>query len=539
MTWTITGEHLVPARPLWENRREQAVMAMATARPRTSLDDVELASLAVAGDGHAFATLYDRHERRVYGFCLRMLANEDAAADAAQETFMRLLVRLPAMRGRDLNFIAYALTTARHACYDALAARARVQPVADAPEPAGPEPGALELDPERSALLRSTREDVSAANAKLPPRQREVLALRELEQLSYEDIGAAMELNANAVAQLISRARIGLRDLLRGGQLESIATSSPDCARALPLLARMQDAQRAAADELDWLHAHLAGCERCRLSRAAMEEAGVSYRALGPIVVLAWLRRSTIARAAELVHADWSSLVAQPAPHAGEPALDGAGTAGSGEDGVARAGGPPAGVLGAARARRHSHHVRRALVLVAAFAILLALLLTASLHRDGYVPLSPDSALRSARPPVAVVGAPHLGRRRRHSTHPAATGAEPPAATTAAPLPGIATLAAPPHAVAHRAPRAHVPSSTPVSVPVTTPPPATPTSSTPAPPPSTPGSGQAPPPAPTGGSPGGSGGSGGSGTSGSGSGGGGCVLACPGPPPGGGSPPGG
>jgi RNA polymerase sigma-70 factor (ECF subfamily) len=512
-------------------------MAIPTARLTTSLDDVELATLAVSGEGQAFATLYDRHERRVYGFCLRMLADEDAAADATQETFMRLLVRLPALRGRDLNFIAYALTTARHACYDALAARARVRPVADAPEPGGPEPGAVELDPERSALLRSTREEVGAANAKLPPRQREVLALRELEQLSYDDIGAVMELNANAVAQLISRARIGLRDLLRGGQLASIAAFSPDCARALPLLARMQDAERAAGDELDWLRSHLAGCDRCRLSRAAMEEAGVSYRALGPIVVLAWLRRSTIARAAELVNADWSTLAAQPAPQAGEPARDGPGTSGPADPGSVAVGGVAAAALGPPRTRRHGQHARRAVALVGALALLLVLLLVASLHRDGYVFVSPDSALRSARPPVAVVSPPRAGAHRRRTHRQAATVSEPPATATGTQAPGITAPPAPPRVVAHhRPPRAHVPGSTPVSVPVTTPPP-TPTSSTPAPSPSPAGSGQTTP-TPVGGSPGGSGGTG---TSGSGSGGGGCGLtpACPGPPPGGGSTPGG
>jgi len=253
-------------------------MARPTARPSTAapprgtLDDHELARLAIAGDGDAFAQLYDRHERRVYGYCLRMLGTPDDAADATQETFMRLLRRLPALEGRDVNFIAYALTTARNACYDAIEARRRVQPVAEPIDrlalttraPIGlyaGEPSEISLDPERAALLAATREDVRAANARLPERQREVLALRELEQLSYEQIGEIVHLNENAVAQLISRARIRLREELRGDALASIAASSPDCERALALLARLQDTQRSDVEELGWLGTHMDSCE--------------------------------------------------------------------------------------------------------------------------------------------------------------------------------------------------------------------------------------------------------------------------------------
>ena len=127
-------------------------------------------------------------------------------------------------------------------------------------------------------------------------------------------------MNDNAVAQLISRARIRLREEIRGDALESIAAVSPDCERALPLMACSQDAQRAGADEMDWLRAHMAGCETCRSRRAAMEEAGVSYRALGPIVPLAWLRHTTIARAARFVGADWSHLAGSaPGTHGAAP----------------------------------------------------------------------------------------------------------------------------------------------------------------------------------------------------------------------------
>jgi RNA polymerase sigma-70 factor (ECF subfamily) len=271
-----------------------------------ALEDRELAALAIDGQGEAFGELYDRHEQRVYGFCLRMLGSPHDAADATQETFVRLLRRLPGLAGRELNFVAYLLTTARHACYDMITSGRRVEPVADAREPKRSVPGPLEEDPERAALLAAAREQVERATAALPARQREVLALREIECLSYDQIAEIMDLKANAVAQLISRARIKLREAIRGGALISIKAASLDCDRALPLIAHRQDAEPSA--ELDWLRSHLARCAICRARQSAMQDAGVSYRLLIPVVPLIWLRQATIARAAEQVGEDWSEV---------------------------------------------------------------------------------------------------------------------------------------------------------------------------------------------------------------------------------------
>jgi len=112
---------------------------------------------------------------------------------------------------------------------------------------------------------------------RLPVRQREALALCELEGLSYEEIAAVMEVNRNTVAQLIFRGRINLVDELRGTPLASAAVPSPECERALPLIAMRHDGQlETASRDAAWLDAHLDGCERCRLGVEAMQDAGLS-----------------------------------------------------------------------------------------------------------------------------------------------------------------------------------------------------------------------------------------------------------------------
>jgi DNA-binding CsgD family transcriptional regulator len=148
----------------------------------------------------------------------------------------------------------------------------------------------------------------------LPERQREALALRELEELSYDEIAEIMDMNRNSVAQLISRARISLRDELRGGALASIAVSSPECERALPLIAMRDDGQLdVESDDSAWLDGHMSSCHTCRLGLEAMQEAGTSYRAWTPIAAAPWLFKETLAKAAELTGSDWSETIAERA----------------------------------------------------------------------------------------------------------------------------------------------------------------------------------------------------------------------------------
>ncbi len=279
-------------------------------------DEGRLARAAAAGDGAAFAALYDSYEKRIYNFCLRLVGSQEDAADATQDAFVKVLQRLPKITG-ELNFGAYLFTAARNASYDIIGRRKRAEPVEEIGDVSGrplhgDERGHIDLDPERAAMLAALQESVQAANARLPERQREVLALRELDEMSYDDIAVVMDMNRNSVAQLISRARIKLRDELVGSALASVSSATPDCQRALPLIAMRQDGQLDDADDKAWLKAHIADCATCKVSIDAMEEAGVSYRAWAPIVPLLWLRKATIAKAAQRTGFNWSDAADSP-----------------------------------------------------------------------------------------------------------------------------------------------------------------------------------------------------------------------------------
>jgi RNA polymerase sigma-70 factor (ECF subfamily) len=286
-------------------------------------DEERLARAAAAGDGGAFATLYERYERRAYNLAYRLTASEDDAADAVQDAFVKVLRRLPKLEDRELAFGSYLFTATRNASYDLMSKRKRTEPSDAIPEAAVPigaaagggfglDPGDPHEDPDRKLLLESQQEEIRAANERLPDRQREALALRELEELSYDEIAEIMDMNRNSVAQLISRARLKLRDELRGGALASIAVSSPECERALPLIAMRDDGQLdVAGDDAAWLDGHLSGCHTCRLGVEAMQEAGTSYRAWAPLAAAPWLFEETMAKAAALTGSDWSETIAE------------------------------------------------------------------------------------------------------------------------------------------------------------------------------------------------------------------------------------
>jgi hypothetical protein len=127
-------------------------------------------------------------------------------------------------------------------------------------------------------LAATVARELAAATASLPERQREALALREMLRLSYEQIGAVMEIDAAAAAPLLARARLRLRAERRGGETEA----GPPCTdrdRALRLLASRQDSEPLSGEDDEWLLAHLAGCASCDMAHAAMLEASVCYRA--------------------------------------------------------------------------------------------------------------------------------------------------------------------------------------------------------------------------------------------------------------------
>ncbi len=305
-------------------------------RDATTPDGV-LVQEAAAGSGTSYGELYDRYADQVYNYCLRVTGSPDDAADATQEAFVNVLRRLQDDRKPVLEFSSYLFAAARNESYALMKRGARVEPSDTLPE----QPAVtvdVETQPERAAILHDSQEAVRRANATLPPRHREVLALRELGDHSYGEIGRIMGISENSAAQLIWRARSKLRDAMTAGAVASVVATSTDCERAQVLLSRIQDGEP--VDELDrhWLDRHLDECGSCRAARGMLLEVGAFYCAWVPVVAGLALKADTLTVAGSLIGADWSGVAASSAGGGGASG-GGAGGGAGGAGGTGGAGG--------------------------------------------------------------------------------------------------------------------------------------------------------------------------------------------------------
>ena len=307
----------------------------AVARPATSAPDGVLVQQAAAGGGSSYATLYDRYSEQVYNYCLRLTGSPHDAADATQDAFVNVLGRLQRDDSPVLDFSSYLFAAARNESYALMRRRSRTEPTDEAPEPASPEPD-VETDPERAALLRDSQEAVREANAQLPPRHREVLALREVAGRSYVEIGAIMGISENAAAQLIWRARSKLRVALTAGAISSVVASTENCETAQLLINRLHDGEPVTDAEQKWLDEHLEECGKCRAARGMVLEVAASYRMWAPVALLAGMKANVLAQAGHVIGADWTAAHLAGA-HAGGAHLGGLAKAPTGPQAAAGA----------------------------------------------------------------------------------------------------------------------------------------------------------------------------------------------------------
>lgn len=171
---------------------------------------------ARGGDASAFEELVRMYEAPVYRLALRMCGGRaEDAQEVAQEAFLAAWRGLPRFRGQ-CRFSSWLYKLTANAAVDHLRREKRrpaAVPLENAGEPADPHTPQEEL--ERRELHRA----VQQALDRLTPEHREVLLLRQMQGLSYQEIGAALSLEEGTVKYRISRAKRQLRTILAEGNL--------------------------------------------------------------------------------------------------------------------------------------------------------------------------------------------------------------------------------------------------------------------------------------------------------------------------------
>ena len=183
------------------------------------------------GDANAFEYLVAAYEKNVYNLALRMTGNPEDAADMTQETFIKAYNSLSAFRG-DSKFSVWLYRIATNVCLDFLRKQKKTQSFSLSMEDDDGEEGELELPdlrrlPEDELEKKLTRDAVQRGLAQLPEDARQILLLREIQGLSYEEIGEALGLEPGTVKSRIFRARKKLcAFLLADGNIPDAFTSS-------------------------------------------------------------------------------------------------------------------------------------------------------------------------------------------------------------------------------------------------------------------------------------------------------------------------
>jgi RNA polymerase sigma-70 factor (ECF subfamily) len=155
------------------------------------------------GSREAFDELFARHREPLYGFFRRRLASKDRAEDLAQETFLAVIRAAVRYEPR-----ALVKTYLYGIALKVLAAERRKLSGNEPPLNEDEEHERAEDGPSEEALW------VRQALEKLDPGEREILMLREYEQLSYEEIAELLRLPVNTVRSRLLRSRMALKSLL-------------------------------------------------------------------------------------------------------------------------------------------------------------------------------------------------------------------------------------------------------------------------------------------------------------------------------------
>lgn len=159
---------------------------MKESSPKQVPSDEDLVDRARSGELEAMDHLVSRHHALVYRVALRILRDEDRAADAAQETFLKAFKGLKGFRG-DAAFKTWLLTIAANEARGDLRKSARRQE--SGLEVAGPVLSKEAAADDRMEMEEDARQ-VKALLKELPDKQQQAVTLRIFEELSFREIGA-------------------------------------------------------------------------------------------------------------------------------------------------------------------------------------------------------------------------------------------------------------------------------------------------------------------------------------------------------------
>ncbi len=185
------------------------------------MDELALIASAQRGDLDAFNTLVLAYQDTLFNTALRILGDEDQAADATQDAFLSAFRGINSFRGG--SFKAWLLRTVTNACYDELRRRKRrpttpLEPnTGDGDEMDSPrwlaDPS---LTPEQQNEADELEHAIQHCLENLPVEFRTVVVMADIQGLDYVEVAGAMRVPLGTIKSRLARARLRLRECLQG-----------------------------------------------------------------------------------------------------------------------------------------------------------------------------------------------------------------------------------------------------------------------------------------------------------------------------------
>lgn len=193
--------------------------------------DRDLVARAQKGERHAFRDLFERHHKRAYAVAYGVLKNKHDALDVVQEAFVKVHKHLDSFQGSS-SFYTWLYRIVMNLAIDQLRRRKTAKPVeyddsiAREGESADDTilPRMMGSNPRKAAIRRELMVRVEQALAQLPEYHRQVIVLREIEGLSYEEMAEVLEVPKGTIMSRLFHARrkmqVALQDFVEGGDHE-------------------------------------------------------------------------------------------------------------------------------------------------------------------------------------------------------------------------------------------------------------------------------------------------------------------------------
>lgn len=175
------------------------------------LSDQELMRIVQAGDFSPASEIYDRYSGRIYNFALRFLKNSEAAEDATQEVFVKMIKHANQFQG-DAKLSTWLFSITANWCRDYL--RKADNKVKETEDVLVTLPAPAEHSPDRTLEQRENQIRIRRALESLTAEQREAILLSRYQGLSYAEIAQIAGCSEGAVKTRVFRAMETLKKVL-------------------------------------------------------------------------------------------------------------------------------------------------------------------------------------------------------------------------------------------------------------------------------------------------------------------------------------